>query len=421
MTQMACPMRNASAEASMIKMPPKLTETPLNIGVVVVAAGRGSRASGYAPGPKQYFRLAEKSILERTLSALISALSASKASIVPVIHADDEALYRDSVAEDIREQVMEPTFGGATRQASVLCGLDALAETSPDIVLIHDAARPFVSEALVQSLVDVASDGHASLPLVAVHDTVKRVENGVVLGTIDRSQLGLAQTPQAFPFQIILNLHRKAAALPQTFTDDIAIAEHFGLPVRAVQGDAANAKLTTAEDLQKAQAMMSPNLPDVRVGTAYDVHRSEPGTEITLCGITIPSPVSLIGHSDADVALHALTDAVLGGLADGDIGSHFPPTDPQWRGAASDQFLIHAMKLAEARGARVTMLDVTIICEAPKIGPHRDAMRESVAAIADLPLERVAVKATTNETIGFIGRQEGIAAIASATLVFGAK
>ncbi|MEM1364769.1 MAG: bifunctional 2-C-methyl-D-erythritol 4-phosphate cytidylyltransferase/2-C-methyl-D-erythritol 2,4-cyclodiphosphate synthase [Pseudomonadota bacterium] len=392
-----------------------------HVGIVVVAAGRGSRASEYAPGPKQYFDLGGKTVLERTLTALVQALKNTRLSLVTVIHADDAATYAEVVPQALQDAIMAPVSGGNTRQASVLCGLRALEKAAPDVVLIHDAARPFVSVELVQALIGEANDGAACLPLLPVHDTVKQMRDGAVHGTIDRSTLGLAQTPQAFPFHQIVDFHERAETLEQTFTDDIALAEHFGAPVRAVAGEQANIKLTTAEDMQKAQAMLAPNLPDVRVGTAYDVHRSEPGTQITLCGLTIPSPVSLIGHSDADVALHALTDAVLGALGDGDIGSHFPPTDPQWRGAASDQFLNYAMELAEARGAWVTMLDVTIICEAPKIGPHRDAMRESISAITGLPMERVAVKATTNETIGFIGRQEGIAAIASATLVFGAN
>ncbi|MEO0636383.1 MAG: bifunctional 2-C-methyl-D-erythritol 4-phosphate cytidylyltransferase/2-C-methyl-D-erythritol 2,4-cyclodiphosphate synthase [Pseudomonadota bacterium] len=398
---------------------PSISNPPTRVAVVAVAAGRGSRASDFASGPKQYFELDGKTVLRRTLEVLISGLEGVEARVVTVIHRDDEALYAKAVECLSSDRLRAPAIGGQTRQESVLAGLKALEDWAPEIVLIHDAARPFISPDLVQSLISEVRTGQACLPLLPVHDTVKKVEGTAVLGTIDRSKLGLAQTPQAFPFDDILELHRRAATLDQTFTDDIAIAEHFGMDVRFVAGTPENFKLTTAQDMHKANSMLAASIPDVRVGTAYDVHRSEPGSEIVLCGLTIPSPVSLVGHSDADVALHALTDAVLGALGDGDIGSHFPPTDPQWRGAASDQFLIHAMERAKERGAIVTMLDVTIICEAPKIGPHREAMRQSVSKMTGLALERVAVKATTNETIGFIGRQEGIAAIASATLVFG--
>jgi 2-C-methyl-D-erythritol 4-phosphate cytidylyltransferase/2-C-methyl-D-erythritol 2,4-cyclodiphosphate synthase len=390
-----------------------------DVAFVIVAAGRGERARDAGNGPKQYFDLGGKTVLARTLDAIAGAFSVDKQpKLQVVIHRDDDALFASALAELENANALPAIYGGETRQASVREGLRALKTDSPDIVLIHDAARPFVSRTIISDLIDTARAGDASLPLAPIFDTVKTVEGDEVSGTLDRDGLGLAQTPQAFRYPDILELHEKAAQLPCTFTDDVAIAEHFGMKVKAVGGDTANIKLTSAADFQRARTQLSRFLPDIRMGTAYDVHRSEPGTEITLCGLVIPSPVQLIGHSDADVALHALTDAVLGALADGDIGSHFPPSDEKWRGAASDQFLIHAMKRAAERGAVVTMLDVTIICEAPKIGPHRDAMRHKISAITGLSVERIAVKATTNETIGFIGRQEGIAAVASATVVF---
>ncbi|MEO0497639.1 MAG: 2-C-methyl-D-erythritol 4-phosphate cytidylyltransferase, partial [Pseudomonadota bacterium] len=237
---------------------------PLKIGVVVVAAGRGSRASDYSSGPKQYFKLGSQTLLERTLRALLAGIEGVEASLLTVIHADDGDLYEAAIPAELRAAICSPTHGGGTRQASVLSGLEALAETKPDVVLVHDAARPFVSPKIVASLIERAAAGYASLPLLPVHDTVKRVKSGVVEETIDRSRLGLAQTPQAFPFEHILDLHRKAASLDHEFTDDIAIAEHFGVPIHAVAGDPNNIKLTTPEDMRKAQAMLAPTLPDIR-------------------------------------------------------------------------------------------------------------------------------------------------------------
>mgnify|MGYP001800838466 CR=1 FL=1 len=401
------------------------------VGIVIVAAGRGSRAADATDGPKQYALLDGDSVLHHTLSIFLKAECLPSGTVVQtVIHADDRSLF-DLATKHLKstKALLPPVIGGETRQASVRKGLLALKAHQPDLVMIHDAARPFLNENTIAELMKGLESNSAVLPVAPIFDTVKRLHDTKVLETMDRSALGLAQTPQGFDYKTIFELHERAAKSDHDFTDDVLIAEYFGVDVHAVAGDVSNYKLTTANDIHRARKSMQESkeanlmtpFPDVRVGTAYDVHASEPGKEITLCGLTLPSPVSLIGHSDADVALHALTDAVLGALADGDIGSHFPPSEERWRGAASDQFLIHAMDRAKARGAVVTMLDVTIICEAPKIGPHRDAMRKKIAEITGLELERVAVKATTNEKIGFVGREEGIAATASATLVFGSK
>jgi 2-C-methyl-D-erythritol 4-phosphate cytidylyltransferase/2-C-methyl-D-erythritol 2,4-cyclodiphosphate synthase len=308
--------------------------------------------------------------------------------------------------------------GGATRQASVRAGLEALATDAPDIVLIHDAARAFVSDAVISRAIAAAGRTGAAIPVVAVTDTIKQINDaGDIVATPDRAHLRIAQTPQAFRFDTILDAHRRAAREGrQDFTDDAAIAEWAGLTVATFEGDAANMKLTTPEDFAREEARLGAALGDIRTGTGYDVHAFGDGDHVMLCGVRVPYSRGFLAHSDGDVGLHALVDAILGALADGDIGSHFPPSDPQWKGAASDKFLIDAMQRVAARGGRVAHLEVTMVCETPKIGPLRETMRARVAEIAGLPLTRVAVKATTSERLGFTGRQEGIAALASATI-----
>jgi 2-C-methyl-D-erythritol 4-phosphate cytidylyltransferase/2-C-methyl-D-erythritol 2,4-cyclodiphosphate synthase len=322
----------------------------------------------------------------------------------------------NQAVSDLRYQ--PPASGGATRQASVHAGLEALASQSPDIVLIHDAARPFVTAALISRAIGAAEMTGAAVPAIPVTDTIKLIgETGNVEATPERARLRIAQTPQAFRFDVILEAHRRAVRDGRSdFTDDAALAEWAGLTVATFEGDPANMKLTTPEDFVREEARLGAKLGDIRTGTGYDVHAFGNGDHLMICGLRVPHHCGFLAHSDGDVGLHALVDAILGALADGDIGSHFPPSDPQWKGAASDKFLKYAVDRVTARGGRIAHLEVTLICERPKVGPHRDAMRARIAEIAGLNVSRVAVKATTSERLGFTGREEGIAATASATI-----
>jgi 2-C-methyl-D-erythritol 4-phosphate cytidylyltransferase/2-C-methyl-D-erythritol 2,4-cyclodiphosphate synthase len=299
----------------------------------------------------------------------------------------------------------------------VRAGLEALADRAPAIVLVHDAARPFTSPALVSRAIAAGSHG-AAIPGVAVTDTIKEVDaDGSVVRTLDRARLRGIQTPQAFVFDALLAAHRKAAAAGrEDFTDDAALAEWAGMTVDVFDGEAGNVKLTTPQDFARAEARAMAALGDIRTGNGYDVHAFAEGDHVWLGGVKIAHDRGVTGHSDADVALHALVDAILGALADGDIGFHFPPSDPQWKGASSDRFLKFAVERVAMRGGRVVNLDLTIVCEAPKVGPHRDAMRARIAEIAGISIDRVGVKATTSEKLGFTGRREGIAAMATATV-----
>jgi len=383
------------------------------VAAVVVAAGRGLRAGGASGFPKQYREIAGEPVVRASLRTL--ALHPAVAMVQPVVHRQDVALFR---AASAGLKVLEPVFGGATRQASVRAGLEALAARRPDFVLVHDAARPFASAALVSSGIEAARAGGAAVPALPVADTVKTVDAaGAITGTLDRARLRFVQTPQAFDFAALLELHRRAdAAGCEDFTDDAALAEWGGLEVATFEGEARNVKLTTAEDFARAGAQYALALADIRTGSGFDVHAFAPGDHVMLGGVRIAHAAGLAGHSDADVALHALVDAILGALAEGDIGVHFPPSDPQWRSASSDRFLAFAAERVRARGGRIAHLDVNVICEAPRIGPHRDAMRARIAEIAGIPVERVAVKATTSEKLGFTGRREGMAAFATATV-----
>jgi 2-C-methyl-D-erythritol 4-phosphate cytidylyltransferase/2-C-methyl-D-erythritol 2,4-cyclodiphosphate synthase len=305
----------------------------------------------------------------------------------------------------------------------VLNGLEAMAELGVSHVMIQDAVRPFVNRDLLNRIAAGLDAGEkAVLPATAVPDTLKRgADDGYVSETVPRVGLYAAQTPQSFAFMSILQAHRAAAASGITdLTDDAAIAEWAGIPVRLVDGDRENIKLTLARDIELAdKKLMNQSLPDVRTGNGYDVHQLEPGNGVTLCGVLIAHDHQLKGHSDADVALHALTDALLATCGAGDIGDHFPPSDPQWKGAASRIFLEHAAKIVREHGGTIMNADISLIAEAPKIGPHRQAMRKALAEFLSIDIERCSVKATTNEKIGFVGRGEGIAAIATATVVFG--
>ncbi|HZL39866.1 MAG TPA: bifunctional 2-C-methyl-D-erythritol 4-phosphate cytidylyltransferase/2-C-methyl-D-erythritol 2,4-cyclodiphosphate synthase [Pseudolabrys sp.] len=383
----------------------------VSVAAVVVAAGRGARAG--ADMPKQYRPIGGQSMLRRALCML--AAHQEIGLVQPVIREDDVDLYREQA---VRLDLLSPVFGGVTRQVSVHAGLEAVAARKPEIVLIHDAARPFASAALVSRAIAAAKKTGAAIPALPVTDTVKTVDaGGLVGGTIDRTTLRLVQTPQGFAFEALLDAHRRAAAQGrEDFTDDAALAEWAGLKISMFPGEPGNIKITEDGDFARAEAHVLGTLGDVRTATGIDVHAFGPGDHVTLGAIRIPHDRGLIGHSDADVALHALVDAILGALAEGDIGAHFPPSDPQWRGASSDRFMTFAVERVKARGGRIAHLDLTIVCETPKIGPHRDAMRAKIAALVGIDAGRVAVKATTSEKLGFTGRSEGIAAYATATI-----
>jgi 2-C-methyl-D-erythritol 4-phosphate cytidylyltransferase/2-C-methyl-D-erythritol 2,4-cyclodiphosphate synthase len=371
---------------------------------LIVAAGRGSRFGG--PLPKQYALLAGRPVLRHTLEAYRSAPAVTRLRVV--IAPGDEPHYRAAVDG---LELPAPVLGGASRQQSVLNGLEALAGEAPDFVAIHDAARPFVRPVDIAACLAAASaEGVGGAVLgVRLADTIKRTDAGAaIVDTVPRANLWRAQTPQIFRYAALRAAHRAAEAT--ALTDDAAVAERAGLKVVMVEGSEDNRKITTADDLVRSVAM------ETRTAFGFDVHGFEPGSAVMLGGVAIPHTEALAGHSDADVALHALTDAVLGTIGAGDIGKHFPPSDPRWRGASSDRFLRHAIELLAGRGGRIVHLDLTLICEAPKIGPHRDAMVASIARIASIDPDRVSVKATTTEKLGFTGRREGIAAQAVATV-----
>src|SRR5579859_7175681 len=378
---------------------------------ILVAAGRGLRAG--AGGPKQYRMIGGQTVIFRAMAAFCRHPEVS--AVQPVLHPDDTAVF-NAACDGLKHRA--PTPGGATRQASVHAGLEALAGERPDVVLIHDAARPFVSPAVISRAIEAAGRTGAAIPTIAVTDTVKLVDGSDnVEATPERARLRIAQTPQAFKYDVILEAHRRAAREGRTdFTDDAALAEWMGLTVATFEGDVANMKLTTPEDFVREEARLAAGLGDIRTGTGYDVHAFGAGDHLMICGVRVPHTKGFLAHSDGDVGLHALVDAILGALADGDIGSHFPPSDMKWKGASSDQFLKYAVERVTARGGRIANLEVTLICERPKIGPLRDTMRARIAEISGVNISRVAVKATTSERLGFTGREEGIAATASATI-----
>ncbi len=374
---------------------------------LVVAAGRGSRFGGDLP--KQYLPLGGVTVLRRAVAAL--ARHPRVTQVLVAIWPEDRELFDNAVAG---LNLLEPVPGGATRQDSVRIGLETLASYHPQRVLIHDGARPFPDPALIDRVLDRLDEAPAVIPCLPMSDTIKRVESGLIRATIDRSGLWRAQTPQGFDFGKILAAHQAAAG--HELTDDSAVAEAAGLTPLLVAGDEDNLKVTTASDLVAAERLLAARHGDIRVGLGFDVHAFGPGDRIVICGVEVPHGAGLVGHSDADVGLHALTDALLGAIGAGDIGLHFPPNDPRWRGAASDRFLRHAAELVQERSGMVASVDVTIICERPKIGPHRAAMIERVAAILGIVADRVSIKATTTDRLGFTGRGEGVAAQAVATI-----
>lgn len=373
---------------------------------LVVAAGRGRRLGGGTP--KQYLELGGRPVLRHSLAAF--AVNPQIDAVRAVIHPDDRDLYEQAAAG---LGLLEPAMGGETRQDSVRLGLESLESLAPEMVLIHDGARPFIDAGTIGRTIAALASHSGAIPALAVADTIKRGGDGMVSTTVDRAGLWRAQTPQGFRFAHILAAH--AAASGQELTDDAAVAERAGLAVALVEGSEENVKITTQADLERARAQFQ-GPGETRMGTGYDVHRFAPGTGVWLCGVQVPHDFALEGHSDADVALHAITDALLGAIAAGDIGRHFPPTDPRWKGAPSHLFLSHAAGLVAALGGRIVNVDVTIVCERPKVGPHRAAMQARLAGILGLRQDRVSVKATTTEGLGFAGRREGIEAQAVATV-----
>lgn len=383
----------------------------MKVAALVVAAGRGQRFGG--PVPKQWLGCAGVPLLARTLAALAAAPEI--AILLTVIHPDDRAAYDVALAASgAGAKAPPPALGGETRQLSVRYGLEALAGLKPDIVLIHDGARPFVSFGLVARAIAAAQAHGAAVPGVPVTDTVKQVEETRIVGSPDRAALRAVQTPQAFRFDLILAAHRAAPRIDMT--DDAGVAEAAGHAVHIFEGEPDNLKVTTMRDLEAAARRFAPVLTDVRVGQGFDVHAFAEGDAVWLGGMKIPHTHKLDGHSDADVVLHALCDAIYGALGDGDIGAHFPPSEEKWRGAASSIFLEHAAARVRARGGVLAHLDVNLVCEAPRVGPHRDAMRARIAEIAGISVDRVGVKATTAEKLGFVGRGEGVACMALATV-----
>jgi 2-C-methyl-D-erythritol 4-phosphate cytidylyltransferase/2-C-methyl-D-erythritol 2,4-cyclodiphosphate synthase len=374
---------------------------------LIVASGRGHRFGGALP--KQYQRLAGRAVLRHCLERF--ARHPGIAAVQVVIHPDDRALY-DDAAQGLG--LPPPVAGGATRQDSVRHGLEHLAQAAPELVLIHDGVRPLLSAALIDRVLAGLERHAAVLPALPVTDSLKRVADGLVQASVERAGLARAQTPQGFRFAALLAAHRRFAGA--ALTDDTAIAEAAGIPIAVVAGEEANLKITEPDDLARAAALLDAwRMP--RVGQGFDVHRLAPGEGLVLLGVRLPdAPWRLIGHSDADVGLHALTDALLGALGAGDIGSHFPPSEDRWRGADSAQFLTYARDLVAAAGGVIEHVDVTLICEQPKIGPHRAAMVARLAELLGLAPARVSVKATTTERLGFTGRGEGIAAQAVATV-----
>lgn len=391
----------------------------MSVAALIVAAGRGSRVGEGIP--KQYRLLGGKPVLTRTLEAFLGHREIGK--VLVVIHPDDRQLYRESITAltpGHADRLLPVAHGGETRQDSVHNGLEALSDLAPRHVLVHDAARPFVDAPLIDRALEAVRMHGTAVPGIAVTDTVKVIgPQGEVVSTPDRASLRAIQTPQAFDFASLLTAHRKAASNGLgNFTDDGALAEWAGLPVHVFLGDISNIKLTHAVDFAEAERRLKglPMTYVTRFGTGFDVHAFGDGDHVWLGGIKVPHDRGVVAHSDGDVILHALTDALLGALADGDIGTHFPPSAPQWRGASSDRFLAHAVGLVRARGGLIDHLDATLLCEEPRLGPYREAMRQRIAEICGLRLDQVSLKATTTEKLGFTGRSEGIAAQAAATI-----
>lgn len=382
-----------------------LSQAMTTIAALIIAAGRGTRFGSVLP--KQYAMLAGKPVIRHAVDAFKA--NSQIDCVLAVIHPDDHLEYATAT---VGAEILPPVHGGATRQESVKRGLEALAELKPDFVLVHDGARPIVSNEIIERVIGaLLNSADGVLPVLPIAETLKRIdETGHVTNTIDRTNVTRAQTPQGFNFQKLFDAHQKYQG--QSLTDDAAVLEQAGLRIATVTGDPENIKITEQHDLYAtAQYLM-----ETRIGSGFDVHRFGEGDGVTLGGVLIPMDKSLLGHSDADVVLHAATDAILGALSDGDIGVHFPPTNIAYKDASSDRFLAFAIDRLEQRGGSLVHLDITVICEIPKLSPHRDKLQKSIAAIARVPVTRVSIKATTTEGLGFTGRKEGIACQATATL-----
>lgn len=376
----------------------------MKVAAIIVAAGSGSRAGGDLP--KQYNSLLGKPVLRWSTEAF---LRAGVEEVIVAIGADQEDLFHAATAS----LPVRAVRGGATRTESVRAAMTAISDT--DVILIHDAARPGLSETTIRALIEAVRDGALAVaPALPAADALQRVgADNVVVAEISRENLMRVQTPQAFNAAALRAAY--AAIGDATFADDLAVMREFGAETKLIAGDPRLMKITYPGDLEMLARLLDNRF--VSVGNGIDAHRFGEGDHVTLCGVRIPHEKGLLGHSDADAGWHALVDAILGALGEGDIGAHFPPSDPQWKGADSEKFLRHALRLADAAGATITHVDVTLVCERPKIGPHREAMRARTAAVLDLPIERVSVKATTTERMGFLGREEGLAAYATATLL----
>ncbi|MGY9005025.1 MAG: bifunctional 2-C-methyl-D-erythritol 4-phosphate cytidylyltransferase/2-C-methyl-D-erythritol 2,4-cyclodiphosphate synthase [Alphaproteobacteria bacterium] len=386
---------------------------------LIVAAGRGKRMAGHVDDPaKQYMRLGTMTVLAHSIAAFQSHPRITAVRVV--IHADDRDLYDKAIFDLVsgEKSLLEPVIGGATRQDSVRLGLESISGSGFGTVLIHDGARPLVDSPPIDRVLDALKTAHGAIPAMAINDSLKQAPNGVITGAhVDREGLYRAQTPQGFAFDKILSAHQTAASVSSTFTDDAGVGAAAGIEVCVVAGTDDNFKITTAEDLARAEHLLA-GMRETRHGSGFDVHAFDPDQSgpVRLCGIDVPFDKSLSGHSDADVGLHALTDALLGAIGAEDIGAHFPPSDPRWKDADSSIFLKRASEIVISRGGTIINADITIICEAPKIAPWGAKMSEKVAEIIGIPPERISIKATTTERLGTVGEGQGIAAQAIATI-----
>lgn len=381
---------------------------------LILSGGSGTRFGDQTP--KQYLSLGGKAVIRHAIDTFLAHPGVDAVRIVR--RPQDAALY-EAIVNDI--PVLEPVDGGMTRQESVRLGLESLKNMRPTKVLIHDGARPFPDPGLITRALYALNQHQAVIPALPVFDTIKQVSSDgkTIEKTLDRQKLWRAQTPQAFDYNAIFSAHQEAKGLE--LTDDAMVAENAGIPVTVVQGNESNIKITTRENMEQANKSLEQETMVTRVGTGFDIHQFGPGDHAVLCGISVPHEKGLEGHSDADAPMHALTDAILGAIAAGDIGSHFPPSDDKWRGAASSEFLRHATNLVADQGGHIINVDVTIICEKPKIGPHREAMCQKLAEILEVSVTCISVKATTTEQLGFTGRGEGLAAQAIASVSLPAK
>lgn len=376
---------------------------------IIVAAGRGSRIKGEIP--KQYLKIGGETILGKSVRAFTSHRLVTGVKVV--IHPDDVALYNEYLGD---LKILPPSFGGELRKDSVHMGLESIRHLQPDYVLIHDGARPFVSHDIIDKVIKELENHKAVIPVVPVIDTIKQCESGIVLKTLDRDKLYATQTPQGFHYNIIAKIHRELEN--EEMSDDAMLMEKFGIAIKTIEGEYQNFKITTKEDLMLAKTISGEN-KQVRTGIGFDVHAfiaSRSGT-IRMGGIDIPCEKSLEGHSDADVVLHAIVDALLGAMGKGDIGEYFPPSQPKWRGADSAIFVKYVKELLEEEKGIIQNIDVIIICELPKITPHKANMRKKISTILDIKQDQVNIKATTTEGLGFTGRKEGIAVQVVATIV----